>query len=315
MSKKVLLLVAILNSSTLIFGQSWFDNIQKRVEQGINQSKEKISSYSSHARDYYYNHHEEIENKVRNYTNKIDSRHLREKLNNYSSKISDNIKNIYQDPSELYKYADKADELLTSGTTRVIKNIPIYDPTRKRVVTFNTYCKELVKELGGDELQGSDLEEDPVGTAVMLMMDEDYLLNAKLVKTDHGYISINQMRSNGFDYNTYRSVKNSYYKLKNSYANNDENFGNEFINFSNELRTLPQHQQVFKVDWNSGLSIITFQNQFRKWLKHDLRITNNDIIELLVWGIPLLFYLILIRFLWSIIKLLFIKRKKVSANN
>jgi len=83
-------------------------------------------------------------------------------------------------------YEQQATSLLTTTEISFIRSLPVQHPETGEIITFNAWCRDVLQRFGRGALEGSSLERDPVGTAVMLMLDTDYLLKARLIRTNTG---------------------------------------------------------------------------------------------------------------------------------
>ena len=90
----------------------------------------------------------------------------------------------------LASYENEASRLLTETAGALIRNIPVEHPETGQVVPFEVLCRDLLERVGGGALKGSDLQRDPVGTVLLLLLDTDAFLEARLIKTESGWISV-----------------------------------------------------------------------------------------------------------------------------
>jgi len=120
---------------------------------------------------------------------------------------------------------------ISSVTISSIKNIPVQDPRSGNTTTFNQYCRNYLQE---SSLGDSDIANDPVETAVSLMMDENRLFEANLIREQNGsWTSIREASSNG----THGEVVAEFWKMKDDYnSQNYIGFANKFVSMMNKIK-------------------------------------------------------------------------------
>lgn len=95
---------------------------------------------------------------------------------------------------QFVKYRQEADGLLTATTVSLLRNLPVQHPETGDVVPFNELCRDVLNQVGNGALRGSDLARDPVETVVLLMLDTDHFLRARLIKVGRNeWISLAEM--------------------------------------------------------------------------------------------------------------------------
>ncbi|MBK6915694.1 MAG: hypothetical protein IPH11_19280 [Ignavibacteriales bacterium] len=111
------------------------------------------------------------------------------------------------------------------------------------MTNMDSYCRTFVSEVGGDAIRGSELEEDPVGLAVMIMMDEDYLLEAKLITTPEGeWISANDAVNSSLNQHSVNLLHTDYAEMKNAYERGDVTYFNQkFEDFRGDVANLSNY--------------------------------------------------------------------------
>jgi hypothetical protein len=94
------------------------------------------------------------------------------------------------DPATIAGFEKRADRLVTATASSLVRNIPVAHPETGQIVPFEVLCRDLLERVGGSALEGSDLQRDPVGTVLLLLLDTDAFLEARLIKTESGWISV-----------------------------------------------------------------------------------------------------------------------------
>lgn len=103
------------------------------------------------------------------------------------------IENLVDGIRSIASYEQQATGLLTSTAISFIRSLPVQHPESGEIVTFNAWCRDVLQRFSEGDLAGSSLDRDPVGTAIMLMLDTDYLLRARLIRTNTGrWISLSE---------------------------------------------------------------------------------------------------------------------------
>lgn len=211
----------------IVAPQSWFDKAKDKVGKYIDKGKEKV-------REIYNNNKEKVKEKtkeviknsssnIKNFNN--NHRETYNRIFNKTEQITNDIKN---DPRKIFQYKKQADKMIQGAVIIGVKNIPIYDPHTGQVISFDNYCWGFVNEVGGSAIHGSEFQEDPVGLAVMVMMDHDYLLEAKIITTPEGeWISANDALNSNLDKYGVQLLHSDYAEMKNAYESGDINYFNQ----------------------------------------------------------------------------------------
>jgi len=131
---------------------------------------------------------------------------------------------------------------VTEVAITAIKLIPVYDPERRQVRTFGGFATDLVNE--SPALAGSDLAEDPVRCAALLLLDSDYLSYAKIIKTNDGkWISIEEAMALGYKTNEVNAANSAYLQAKNAYALGDSELVEANMkNFCSKIQEINSNQ-------------------------------------------------------------------------
>lgn len=242
--KRLFILITFLSFTIqpYINSQNLWEKIKDNTKQIINQGKEKV-------KEYYDNNKEKVKEKTRevinNSTNNVQK--FNNKYGGSYQKIFDKTKeiaaDIKKDPRKISYYKKQADRLVQGAVIVGVKNIPVYDPQTGQMTNMDSYCRTFVKEVGGDAIRGSELEEDPVGLAVMIMMDEDYLLEAKLITTPEGeWISANDALNSNLNQYSVNLLHTDYAEMKNAYQRGDVTYFNQkFEDFRGDVANLSNY--------------------------------------------------------------------------
>jgi len=102
----------------------------------------------------------------------------------------------YNDPAKVGQMERKRG-ILTEGAIAAIKLFPVYDEKSGKIRTYDAFARDMVNETPG--LAGSDLANDPVRCAALMLLDSDYLMYAKIIQTPNGkWISIREAQECGY---------------------------------------------------------------------------------------------------------------------
>lgn len=87
----------------------------------------------------------------------------------------------------------------TEGVTLAVKSLTIFDPAQGREVDLDSYCQTHLGSMFRSSMPGSELANDPLGTIVRSLMNENYILNASVLyyPAAHQWISINDAQRLG----------------------------------------------------------------------------------------------------------------------
>lgn len=288
--KKLIIIFAVLFLSVQcnVYSQNLWEKIKDKGREVINQGKEKV-------RDIYDNNKEKVKEKtkdiirntsdnIKNFNNK--HRDTYDKIFDKTRQITSEIK---KDPRKIIQYKKQADRLVQGAVIIGVKNIPVYDPQSGQMTNMDSYCRNFIREVGGDAIRGSELEEDPVGLAVMVMMDEDYLLEAKLITTPEGeWISANDALNSSLSQYSVNLLHTDYAEMKSAYDRGDAvYFNNKFEDFRRDIANLSNYcsyscpwvylfngEKYIKYD-----EIIKDQNSEHLDKYQSLKISNNFIVN------------------------------------
>jgi len=96
--------------------------------------------------------------------------------------------------------------LVSEATCFVFKAIPVYDSKENKPMTLDEAATNLVDKVPA--LKESDVGKDPIRFSCILLVDSDYLLYAKIIKTpDEKWISIEEASALGYKTNEINQAK------------------------------------------------------------------------------------------------------------
>jgi len=174
--------------------------------------------------------------------------YLSESWDSISQEMERQLCEDYDDPAKVGEL-ERRRGLVTEGAIIAIKMIPVYDPRRRQVRTFGGFAVDLVN--GSSALAGSDLAEDPVRCAALLLLDSDYLSYAKIIKTnDEKWISIEEAKILGYKTNEVNAANSAYLQAQNAFALGDS----ELV--ESHMKTFCSAIQEINSSQNQGLYLI-----------------------------------------------------------
>jgi len=137
------------------------------------------------------------------------------------------------DYKKIKEFKENGKKYLKSSATRGIKNIPVRDQNSGRMITFDEYCRNVIYRVGGSGLQGSNIAEDPIETAIMIMMDNDQLYEARIIKNKQGnWTSIKEASISG----THGDIVAEFWNMKSAYKSYDYfGFSKSFVSMMNKV--------------------------------------------------------------------------------
>lgn len=298
----IILLFLSLNGKT-IYSQSWLNDLSNRASRIYSETKREFRHYKQKIREDYNYNRKRITGGLSDSYSKWERN-----VKKYGEKVQSELKEIYENPYEIDKYSRLSKKTLKSGTITVLRNIPIYDPETHSVVSFDTYSKNLVKNLVGNNY--SDFTNDPIAVTVGIMMDDDYLLKAKIIPTKNGAISINDMQTYGYSTKQINSIYSDYWQLKKEFRNGNPNFNTHFASFTRRLGTIKKHTSFNLGDFSS--KVINLNKNLVRTLRFDYNMEKEPA-EILSIAVFILITFFIIILLWKIIKLPVILIKKITS--
>lgn len=149
----------------------------------------------------------------------------------------------YDDPAKVGEL-ERRRGLVTEVVITALKLMPVYDPELGQVRTFSGFAADLMNE--SSALAGSDLAEDPVRCAALLLLDSDYLSYAKIIKTNDGkWISIEEARVLGYKTNEVNAANSEYLQAKNAYVRGDSELVESHMkNFCSKIQEINSSQNL-----------------------------------------------------------------------
>lgn len=102
----------------------------------------------------------------------------------------------YNDPQKVGEL-EKKRGILTEGAILAAKLLPVYDEEKGVIRTYDGFARDMVNQTPA--LAGSDLANDPVRCAALMLLDSDYLMYAKTIQASNGrWISIREAQECGY---------------------------------------------------------------------------------------------------------------------
>jgi hypothetical protein len=125
----------------------------------------------------------------------------------------------YNDPAKVGQM-ERRRGILTEGAIAAMKLLPVYDEKSGKIRTYDAFARDMVNQTPG--LAGSDLANDPVRCAALMLLDSDYLMYAKIIQTPNGkWISIREAQECGYRTEEAVAAGSDYEKTRLAYASQD----------------------------------------------------------------------------------------------
>lgn len=210
------------------------ESARKNINQGYNNSRDaanrEIERQRTNENSYYNTTRNNVNQAVENVRSSTSST-LREANEAFKTTMTNTIHNGY----ELSRYERQSSDMVTNITIAGFKNVPVYDYENDRLVSMDTYCRQMITQMGGSDSDG-DFGKDPVATTVMIMMDRNYLYNAKIIQEPNGnWMSINDALDMGL---LTPGVEQDYRNARNAYYDNDPvEFDKSFNSFMTSVNS------------------------------------------------------------------------------
>ena len=290
----ILLLFSYAQSQSLNDFKRKLNNAKRNAQQTANQYKKKATQEYNRARQKTQRSYE----KSKQYSKNVSKKYVQE--------IKDN-------PSIVFEYKKKADRTVARGTANILSEIPVYNPYKGRKTTMNQMCRDYLHDMGGDYINGSELERDPVGTSLMIMMDEEYLLEAKLIETSGGnWISVNDALDRNFQLDEMYEIKNIHSRMQTAYRNeNSYDFEDNFRQFSANVKLVnnsSNRSNNTSYSSNADNLVEYFEKIYEViddfWYEADIDGVDSEVATVATFSVAGLFSLII---LMKIIKAIFIR--------
>lgn len=236
---------------------SIYKSSSKQVNRSYKQSQEQFNRSADKARENanrtYTNSKKTIQNEYNNQLRNENSYYNNAKrgINGTVNNVGRNIKestaeatksierafnNTIKNGYQVARYEEQSNDLVTNITIAAFKNVPIYDVENDRLVSMDTYCRDMIKDMGGSTSDG-DFGKDPVATSCLILMDDDYMYHAKIIQTpNNDWISINEAMEQG---NLPTDIERNYRNTRSAYySNNSQTFDSSLNNF---VRSVQNH--------------------------------------------------------------------------
>lgn len=215
------------------------ETTRENINQGYNNSRDavnrEVERQRSNENSYYNVTRNNVNSAVESVRSSTNSA-LREANEAFRTTMTNTINSGY----ELSRYEKQSSDMVTNISIAAFKNVPIYDYEHNRLVSMDTYCRQMITQMGGSESDG-DFGRDPVATTVMIMMDRNYLYNAKIIQDNNGgWQSINDALDMGIlspvVEQDYRNARNAYYN--NDVAGFDQSFNSFMVSVNSHNATV-----------------------------------------------------------------------------
>jgi len=219
--------------------QQWWNEKSREASEWWEQSKQwgqdlwnKAGEWSEQAKQQIEQFSKEFEQKVKQnfeqaveFANSLTGAYREEAFNILEKEARRQLCEKYSDPAEVGEL-EKRRDLLTEATIAAVKLIPIYDPESGQIHTFDQFARNLYSEIPG--VEGSDLAKDPVRCVALMVLDNDYLMYAKIIQTPDGkWISMAEALSIGYKVNEVTSAISDYRLAQEGFVKSDSTKVNE----------------------------------------------------------------------------------------
>jgi hypothetical protein len=165
--------------------------IKERALQSYDHYRRKSGQLRSYARQYGRDVKAQMRDSYDQYKHKSGQYYEAYKRSNFNRAIGGTIRNIRQDPTLILILTNSVQHATLEVAASGIKNIPVYDPTDRSVKSYDTLIRDLL--IRTDATLPPAIAEDPVRAFVFLSLDDDYLLEAKLIRRGDEWLSLNDL--------------------------------------------------------------------------------------------------------------------------
>lgn len=215
--------------------EDWADETSRDVQDWSDETRRDAEEYWQQAEEWSEQTKADVEIFAREFTetasqniqqaietaNTVTGAYREEAYNIISIEARRQMCEEYNNPAKVGELERKR-RLTTEATIAAIKLVPIYDSEKKEIHTFDQFARDLYRDV--PSMEGSDLSADPVRCATLMMLDSDYLMNAKIIKAPNGkWMSIRESQSVGYKTSDVSSAEDSYDLAREGYRTDDPN--------------------------------------------------------------------------------------------
>ena len=205
----------------------WSNSAQDQVDQWSSQAGDQVKDWANQAQDFAAEASQDIGSALER-AKQLTGSYREEAFSILGTEAKRQL-------CEEYGSAEAVGELqrrrgfLTEATIAAVKFVPIYDEQEGQVHTFDQFARNLCGEIPG--VQGSDLADDPARCAALMVLDGDYLMYAKIIKTSDGnWMSMDEALTNGYRTSEVTSAKSDLIAAQAAYRNEDAQQTQNYVN-------------------------------------------------------------------------------------
>ncbi|MHB8586687.1 MAG: hypothetical protein ACYDDF_12750 [Thermoplasmatota archaeon] len=147
-----------------------------------------------------------------------------------------------QDPQNV-DGLDERQGLATDALVALVKILPVQDPDTGKIVTMDTEMRKMTSD---PALAGSDLQRDPLRTGTLLLVDSDYLMEAKIIPGPDGEpMSLTEAETTGYGGTETQQAMHDYAAAKAAYdANDSATFDTSMQAFAHDVQGMNEAQSA-----------------------------------------------------------------------
>lgn len=168
------------------------------------------------------------------------------RLRDSASPVVANVARAWSDAEERQHQMERIKRITQGASITAVRHIPVWDEHSGRITTMDTMMRNLVNELGGDDVIGSDLAADPVRTGFLMLTDADVLHELKIIQDPNSgqWISMNEAKNmHGVVGDQARQAYSAVSAMKTAYRDGDpESFNRQFDAFQSSIERVASTQ-------------------------------------------------------------------------
>ncbi len=235
------------------YSQDWLERLKRKAEEAKEIVKEKATEAGERAREWSDRTREDLEEKTREGSetarNVIHKKSLemasrgqdyyREHQDDVKRFVEYEVNELINDPSRVTRYGGMLRDWSTKKSIEAISNISVQDKSG-RMTTLGSLASNY--QIGGN----NPIEIGVYATFATFTTDPRFITrNLKIIRTEQGYLSMDQAIGTGYKREAVEALKRSYINSQRAFESGDDaTFSSEASSFVENLDAINSRQET-----------------------------------------------------------------------
>jgi hypothetical protein len=217
------------------------DRLQRAADERARQAAEQVRQHAPQVQRRIQEGAADVSQRARTTGQQLRDSSAAQSLRDVAYHAAAHSASVLADPGNQEAFVQRAASIGRNVSLATLRKVPVYDSSQNRFVTLDTLMRDMVSEMGGYGMEGSDLHNDPLAVSFALMFDANAFDTVRIIQhpSTGEWVSMNEAMhslSSGTATTSMRKTVYSYESTRLSHRlNYHEGFGRTSAKFIEQL--------------------------------------------------------------------------------